>query len=106
MTRWALCGGRHFRLSADATTLTEMPKRSRKPPRDENQAAKSVADRLIARTEGAPAPKKRKNPAAVALGRKGGLKGVHARAAAMTPEQRAESARKAAMSRWEARSAE
>jgi len=36
-----------------------------------------------------------KNPAAVALGRLGGLKGGKARAAAMTPEQRQESARKA-----------
>ena len=43
---------------------------------------------------------KKKNPAAVALGRKGGLKGGHARAAAMTPEQRSESARKAVLARW------
>lgn len=43
---------------------------------------------------------KRKNPAAVALGRKGGLKGGHARAASMTPEERSESARKAVMARW------
>jgi len=34
------------------------------------------------------------------LGRKGGLKGGPARAAAMTPEQRSESARKAVMTRW------
>ena len=81
-----------------------MPKRSRTPPKDENQAARRVIDRLIERTEGAPAAppakKKRKNPAAVALGRKGGLKGGHARRDAMTPEQRAESARKAAAARW------
>jgi len=44
--------------------------------------------------------KKRKNPAAVALGRKGGLKGGHARAAKMTAKERQESARKAAMARW------
>ena len=37
-----------------------------------------------------------KDPAAVALGRKGG----RARAAAMTPERRAEVARKAAAKRW------
>ncbi len=35
-----------------------------------------------------------------ASGRKGGLKGGHARAAALSPEQRAESARKAAEARW------
>jgi len=41
-----------------------------------------------------------KDPAAVALGRRGGLKGGKARAAKLTPEQRAESARKAARARW------
>ena len=43
---------------------------------------------------------KRKNPYAVALGRKGGKKGGPARAANMTPEQRSESARNAVMARW------
>ena len=38
-----------------------------------------------------------KNPAAVALGRRGGK----ARVRNMTPEQRTESARKAAQARWE-----
>jgi hypothetical protein len=41
-----------------------------------------------------------KNPAAVALGRLGGLKGGKARAAKMTPEQRKEIAKKAAQARW------
>ena len=41
-----------------------------------------------------------KDPAAVALGRKGGLKGGPARAAKMTPEERKESARKAVLARW------
>lgn len=44
---------------------------------------------------------KKKNPAAVALGRKGGLKGGPARAANMTPEERSESARKAVQARWD-----
>lgn len=51
-----------------------------------------------------PRPKKlasKKNPAAVALGRLGGLKGGHARAATLTPEERSESARKAVQARWE-----
>jgi len=48
-----------------------------------------------------PAKKRRKNPFAVALGRKGGLKGGPARAAKMTPEERSESARKAVQARWE-----
>ena len=41
-----------------------------------------------------------KNPAAVALGRLGGLKGGHARAAALSPERRSEIARLASRARW------
>jgi hypothetical protein len=41
-----------------------------------------------------------KDPAAVALGRKGGLKGGKARAAKMTKLQRVTSARNAANARW------
>ncbi|HJT89827.1 MAG TPA: hypothetical protein VJ732_18280 [Bryobacteraceae bacterium] len=43
---------------------------------------------------------RKKNPAAVALGRKGGKKGGAARAAKLTPEQRSESARNAVRARW------
>lgn len=66
-----------------------MPKR---PPRDPNKAAKRVLDAVVAATE--------KNPAAVALGRMGGLKGGKARAAGMTAKQRSASAKKAAKARW------
>jgi hypothetical protein len=41
-----------------------------------------------------------KNPAAVELGRRGGLKGGKARAAKLTKEQRSEIAKKAAAARW------
>lgn len=41
-----------------------------------------------------------KNPAAVAFGRLGGLKGGRARAKKLTPEQRSAIARKAAHERW------
>ncbi len=41
-----------------------------------------------------------KNPAAVALGRLGGLKGGPARAKKLTQEQRKQIARKAARARW------
>lgn len=44
--------------------------------------------------------KPKKNPHAVALGRKGGKKGGAIRAAKMSPEERSESARKAALARW------
>jgi hypothetical protein len=47
-----------------------------------------------------PKPIEGKNPAAVALGRLGGLKGGKARASKMTPEQRKEIAQKAAKARW------
>jgi hypothetical protein len=45
-------------------------------------------------------PEKKKNPAAVALGRLGGLKGGKARARKLTAEQRCASARKAVLARW------
>jgi hypothetical protein len=45
-------------------------------------------------------PKPEKNPAAVALGRLGGLKGGNGRAASMTPERRKEIAQRAAKQRW------
>jgi hypothetical protein len=44
-----------------------------------------------------------KNPAAVALGRMGGLKGGKARAAKLTPAKRKAIAKKAAKARWGAR---
>jgi hypothetical protein len=77
-----------------------MPKRSRKI-RDLNV----LAAHIVEQATGEPIPKNiseesTKNPAAVALGRLGGLKGGRARANKLTPEQRKESARKAARARW------
>lgn len=75
-----------------------MPDRSRKRPRDLNSLAKSIVDDA---TSDEPRPEDReKDPAAVALGRKGGLKGGKARAAKLTAQQRSEIARKAAAARW------
>jgi len=45
----------------------------------------------------------RKNPAAVALGRLGGVKGGPARAKKLSAEQRREIAKKAARARWKSR---
>jgi hypothetical protein len=45
-------------------------------------------------------PATTKDPHAVALGRKGGLRGGPARARKLTPKQRSESARKAVVARW------
>jgi hypothetical protein len=74
----------------------------RKRPRDFSQAAKLVVDIATGQVEDcAPTPQEEgKDPAAVALGRKGGLKGGAARAAKMTPEERARIAKKAAAARW------
>jgi len=58
--------------------------------------AAAVLDAVVKKTE----PKRIKNRAAVALGRLGGKKGGPARAEKLTPEQRSEIARKAALSRW------
>ncbi len=44
---------------------------------------------------------KGKNPAAVALGRLGGLKGGKARAAKLSAKKRSEIAKKAAKTRWD-----
>jgi hypothetical protein len=52
-------------------------------------------------TDREPTPEEHgKDPAAVSLGRRGGLNGGKARADALTPEQRREIAQKAAASRW------
>lgn len=80
-----------------------MPDRSRKRPRDVNELARQLVDEA---TGEAPKldPDEGKDPAAVALGRKGGLKGGKARAAKLTPEERSEAAKRAAQARWANRS--
>jgi hypothetical protein len=45
-------------------------------------------------------PPRKKNAAAVTLGKLGGMKGGNARAAKLTPEQRKEIAQRAAKARW------
>ena len=68
-------------------------------PRDPNQRAKAVVDFATGQREPDP-PARAKNPAAVELGRLGGLAGGKARAASMSPAERSDSARKAALARW------
>ena len=82
-----------------------MPKRSRKESGDYNvNAARIVA---LATGQEPPKPAKRpkpparkKNPHAVALGRRGGKVGGKARAAALTAKERHAIAVKAARARW------
>jgi len=68
-----------------------MPKRSSK--RDFAQNALRVVEEAIGEPLG-------KDPAAVSLGRRGGLKGGKARAAKLTPERRKQIATEAAKKRW------
>ncbi len=79
-----------------------MPKRSSKRQKDTQELARSILDAAVpdAEPKEASEPEPEKNPAAVALGRLGGLKGGKARAEKLTPEQRREIARKAAKARW------
>jgi hypothetical protein len=84
-----------------------MPDRSRKRPRDLNELAASiVGDATAEDKDAAEAAADGKDPAAVALGRRGGLKGGKARAAKLTPEERSEIAQKAAATRWAGRKSE
>ena len=87
-----------------------MPKRSSKTQKQEDDAddpnvtAFNVIQQVIGEAEPAPLepekPQPEKNPAAVALGRLGGLKGGKARARALSDERKSEIARKAARARW------
>ena len=83
-----------------------MPKRSTKgkvtplrQQRDFNQMARAVVEHVerIADEETG------KNPAAVALGRRGGLKGGKARMESLTPEQRRQLGLKGARARWDSK---
>jgi hypothetical protein len=64
--------------------------------RDFNQMARAAVEHVERLVDEAPG----KNPAAVALGRKGGLKGGKARMASLTHEQRRQLGLKGARSRW------
>lgn len=76
------------------------PKKAPKVREDFAQAAFRVVMEATGQAPKTHDPDAGKDPAAVALGRKGGLKGGKARAAKMTPKQRAASAKKAAAARW------
>jgi hypothetical protein len=73
-----------------------------KRPRDPNQLAKSIIDIATGqKPDRDPTPEELgKDPAAVARGKIGGMKGGQARAAALDSNTRQEIARKAAKKRW------
>ena len=77
-----------------------MQKRSSKPkrPTDPNLLARQIVEESIG--ESLSEPKPEKNPAAVALGRLGGLRGGKARAKKLSAKERKEIAKRAAAARW------
>jgi hypothetical protein len=81
-----------------------MPKRSstnKGRTRDGGQLAKSIVDLATGNPiVEEPQPVKDKDPLAVELGRRGGLKGGKARAEKLSDERRKEIAKKAAEVRW------
>lgn len=77
-----------------------MPQRSsKKKPRDINQLAYDVV-RSFTEGEQPLEEERQKLPAAVELGRLGGLKGGRARAQKLSAKKRKEIAKKAALVRW------
>jgi hypothetical protein len=83
--------------------MTDQVKKPKKRPRDANQLARSIVDIATGETSDQQPLDEGKDPAAVSLGRRGGLKGGKARAASLTPERRSEIAKKAAVNRWESK---
>jgi hypothetical protein len=79
----------------DTESMPTKPKR----PRDANQLAKFITDLATGEIE-LPKTDEGKDPAAVALGRKGGLKGGKARAEGLTAKRRRQIAKTAAAARW------
>lgn len=76
-----------------------MLKRKSKKTEDLNEMAYAIAQAMAQLDEPTKEPAI-KNPAAVALGRLGGLKGGKARAQSLSAEKRKEIAQKAAQKRW------
>jgi hypothetical protein len=77
--------------------------KSRKKPKvreDLNTLAARIVKEATGQAPKTPDPDAGKNPAAVELGRLGGLKGGKARAAKLSKKKRSEIARKAAQARW------
>ena len=78
-----------------------MPKRSSKKKEEEKDENQLAAGIVAQATGGDTVEENGKNPAAVALGRLGGLKGGKARAKTLSAKRRREIALKAARARWD-----
>ncbi len=75
-----------------------MPRHKR--PRAVNQLAKSIIDGTTGGVPAEPPAETGKDPAAVSLGRRGGLKGGPARAKKLGKKKLSEAAKRAARARW------
>jgi len=71
-----------------------------KRPRDVNALARQIVDEATGEKEPATDRDDGKDPAAVELGRRGGLRGGKARAEKLSARKRSEIAKKAAQARW------
>lgn len=85
--------------------MRKRPRKMPTRPKDANQLAKAIVDQAVGGSAGDEIGGELdtlagKNPAAVALGRLGGLKGGKARAKKLSKRRRQQIARKAAQSRW------
>jgi len=79
-----------------------MTDKKKKRPRDINTLASQIMQEATGeKPNEEQKPERVKNPAAVALGRLGGLRGGKARKEKLSPERRKEIAQKVAKSRWE-----
>jgi len=88
-------------IAPDAEPVAKTPRKKQARPKNKQDAA----DRDRADDEGMAQPQG-KNPAAVALGRLGGLKGGKARAEKLSAARRKAIAKKAAAKRWQAKPSE
>ena len=77
-----------------------MPKRFRKPKRDENEAAFDLVQRIAGESRPTEPSAKEISGVMSILGGRGGRVGGKRRLETMTPEQRSEVALKAARARW------
>ena len=80
-----------------------MAKQPAKKTRDVNEMARSIVDEATGDAPKTEPKDSGKDPAAVELGRKGGLKGGKARAKKLSAKRRSEIAKKAAAARWSKR---